>query len=198
MNTLIASYPYRYKDFIYMAGRNCYGHEVFEGIMQDKNIFIKKLIENRHESVLEHINISVFIKGCSRSFMAQITRHRMASYSIKSQHYVKHKNFEYKKLESPIMEGEYIELMKNIDNFYCKAIEQGMPHYIAREVLPNACLTNIYMTANLREWRHILKLRCPTTNTPEIRAWSLDLLKQFYALMPEIFFDIKKEFLEAR
>jgi len=134
--------------------------------------------------------------GVSRSLMSQLTRHRMASYSIKSQHYVKHKNFSYKMLESPLCRERYEGLMKSINDAYMDMLIEGVPHHIAREVLPNSCLTNIFMTANVREWRHIISLRITDNNTPEIIQMASEVLRQMNDRMPECFSDLYSSHLE--
>lgn len=212
MKITIEHYPKEYLEIIYTAGRNCYGTRDAAKIInldttnpkanwQKLEKFTSMLVNKGHESVLEHICISIYAKDVSRSFLAQITRHRLVSYSVKSQHYVKHNDFEYKELEDygGQVENmiEYYGLMQRIDDFYKQLIDTGVPNYIAREVLPNACLTDIYMTANAREWRHIIRMRIGKENTPEIQSFSKILLRELYMLMPELFKDLRDEFMEA-
>jgi thymidylate synthase (FAD) len=193
MDIEIIQYPKEYLDILYLAGRNCYGLECLDESMtyENKKAFVQRLIKNQHESVLEHININLYCKDMSRSFMAQITRHRLVSYSIKSQHFCKHENFKFKMLESDIMTNEYLDLMKKINEYYMAAIKNGMPKYIAREVLPNSTYTNIFMTTNVRQWRNIIKQRSTLNNTPEIILWSKTILDLFIKSMPELFEDLK-------
>jgi len=212
MNITIEHYPTAYLEIIYTAGRNCYGTRDAGKIVQTVEFdhkqqaklekFTSMLISKGHFSVLEHICISVYAKDVSRSFLAQLTRHRLVSYSVKSQHYVKHNDFKYKELEDygdePLLsESIFKDLMERIAKIYDGLIEYGVPHYIAREVLPNACLTDMYMTANSREWRHIIKMRIGKENTPEIRQFARTLLRELYMLMPEIFEDLRDEYFEA-
>lgn len=194
MDINILQYTQDWKDLIYLAGRGCYGleHLSFE-TLKKKEFFIKKLIENGHESVLEHCYISIQIIGCSRSFMAQLTRHRLAAYSIKSQHFLNHSDFKYKELEFDNEEVQvlYQDVMEIIRIYYEKFVNHyKVPVYIAREILPNACLTNIVMTANLREWRYIIKLRYSEDNTPEMQFFANNILEQFRIIFPEVFFDL--------
>lgn len=183
-----------YLNVLYLAGRGCYGlEETSLQITQEKIDFIKKLISNKHESVLEHGIISIQIIGCSRSFMAQITRHRLVSYSVKSQHYVNHTDFEVKDIESDIEEVQilYKDLMQIIRNRYKQLVnEYNVPIHVAREILPNACLTNIFMTANFREWRYIIKLRQTSNNTIEMKIFANRLLSIFKKFVPGIFDDL--------
>lgn len=185
------------KDFVnilYLAGRGCFGlEEIDETLISSKRDFIKKLITNGHESVLEHGIISIFIIGCSRSFMSQITRHRLVSFSIKSQHYVNHTNFKFKELETDITEAQviYKDCMRVIGNRYKQMVNEfNVPIHIAREILPNACLTNIFMTANFREWRHIIKLRNTFGNTQEMHTFANKIRNLFRNAVPYIFDDL--------
>lgn len=180
-----------YIDVLYLAGRGCYGLEYLSNeSMTEKRNFVRKIIENQHESVLEHVHISILINGCSRSFMAQITRHRLVSFSIKSQHYVEHDNFKHKILETehPKVKEIFDKLMFRINNDYKRMVHTfQVPIHVAREILPNACLTNIFMTANLREWRYIIKLRQTNKNTIEMKKFSVKIKYLFRDLMPEVF-----------
>ena len=191
MDINIMSYTKDYVNVLYLAGRGCYGLEYLSHeTITEKREFIRKLIVNQHESVLEHGYISILIKGCSRSFMAQITRHRLASFSIKSQHYIKHKNFEYKQIEirKPTVVAKYKNIMALIQQYYNELTDiDNIPIHVAREILPNACLTNIFMTANLREWRYIIKLRQTHHNTFEMKEFAERIRILFRNVMPEVF-----------
>lgn len=198
MDIEIIYYPKEYLNIAYIAAKTCYGKR--KGCIDDdiglKKKLIYELIKKRHLSIFEHIQASIFIKDASRSFLAQITRHRLCAFSVKSQHFLKHKKFRYKPLESDLLKIEYDKLMENIQNFYSKALKVGMPHYIAREVLPNSCYTDIFMSANIREWRHIIKERITHVNTPEIRYFSKELLLLLYGIMPEFVEDLVAEYVK--
>ena len=102
MKITIENHPEAYLEMIYTAGRNCYGtRDAGKTITEYRKLakFTEMLVDKGHESVLEHICVSIYLKDVSRSFLAQITRHRLVSYSVKSQHYVKHSDFKYKQLE---------------------------------------------------------------------------------------------------
>lgn len=195
MNIEIINYPKEYKEIIYKAGRNCYGH--IENTTTDDAIlktFIYNIIKNKHESVLEHINITIIIKDIPRSLMEQLTRHRLCSFSIKSTHYVNHINFGYYNLEDTLG-NSYIQLMKRIQNLYQSYIETNkIPKYIAREILPNSCLTNIVMTTNIREYRNILKQRLTNDNIPLMQELMVILIRNLYLICPECFNDLIMEF----
>jgi len=191
MDIEIIDYTKDYVNLLYLAGRGCYGLEYLSNeSMKEKREFIRKIIQNQHESVLEHAIISILINGCSRSFMAQITRHRLASFSIKSQHYVEHDNFKFKDIEfkNPQVVYAYKNLMDEINDIYINFVKAfKVPIHVAREILPNACLTNIFMTANLREWRYIIKLRQTHHNTIEMKEFAERIRIMFRNVMPEVF-----------
>lgn len=202
MENTLEHYPANYLDLIYKAARNCYGCRDACGTDAKKRKLVKYLINHRHESVLEHICISIYSKDVSRSFLTQLTRHRLVSYSVKSQHYVKHSNFKYKDLEDwgkEVPESNrisYHSLMKKIADLYDYFIQNGIPHYIAREILPNACYTDMFITTNAREWRYIIRLRITKNNTPEIQYWAQFILTILYNAMPELFEDLAMEYLD--
>ena len=194
MEINILQYTKDYLDLLYLAGRGCFGLECLSNeSIYEKSKFIKKLVENQHESVLEHGIITLQIIGCSRTFMSKITRHRLASFSIKSTQFVNHQDFSFKPLESENIkaQNDYLYLMDYINKKYKRfIIDYNIPIYIAREILPNACLTNIIMTANFREWRHIIKIRETLKETSEIRNFAVKIKGLFQMLFPEVFFDL--------
>jgi len=201
MEISIEHYPKKYLEMIYKAARNCYGVRDALDTKKQMTKLVKFLIKKGHGSVLEHICVSIYVKDVSRSFLAQLTRHRLVSYSVKSQHFVNHKNFKYKDLEIygdawEDNEEKYERLMKQINKIFINFVKNGIPHYIAREILPNACLTDIYITTNIREWRLIIGLRMTNNNTPEIRDWARTLLLELYNLMPELFEDLYNQITE--
>jgi len=193
MKISIINSPEKWLEILYIAGRNCYGLIEFNKLPSNEELekFLKKIIMFDHGSVLEHVNITVLLEDVSRSLMAQLTRHRHASFCVKSQHYVVHKNFKYKSLEYSGQSLLYDDLMASINRVYEQLLADGVPKYIAREVLPNAALTNIVMTANIRELRHIIKIRITKHNTPEIIKMSELLLDKLIEIMPGAFEDLK-------
>ena len=165
---------YLYK--IWSAARNCY----FKGKLSElDNEFteqkayslIEKLIKMGHNSCLEHVNFTIHISGVSRSYMAQITRHRHVTFHISSQHFQNHKDFLFvmPKFKSKIAKAIFLENIKHCDVAYTSIIELGEPHFIARQVLPNCVSCKIIMTLNLRELRHIIRLRKGPENVPEMQ-----------------------------
>ena len=110
-----------------------------------------------------------------------------------SQHYVNHRDFKVKELESSIEEVQiiYKNLVQTIRNKYNQLVnEYVVPIHIAREILPNSCLTNIFMTTNFREWRHIISLRQTENNTYEMMNFAQKIKIIFRELIPGIFDDL--------
>jgi thymidylate synthase (FAD) len=161
---------------IWVAARNCYYKgkltELEGEYTTDKGyLLLRKLIRLNHNSCLEHINFQISLEGVSRSFMAQITRHRHVTFHISSQHFQDHSDYLYVMPKFINSENKklFINTINIINDTYKKIIENGDKHYIAREVLPNAVSVKIIMTVNLRELRHIIKIREGPENTPEMQ-----------------------------
>lgn len=152
--------------------------------------FIGKLPE-AHQSPLEHVSFTFGIEGVSRAMLAQITRHRIASYSVQSQRYVEMGHFGYV-IPQTIAENdealdEYQHLMCLVRIVYNKLIELGIPNEDARFVLPNACETRMIVTMNARELLHFFSLRCCKRAQWEIRAVADEMLRLCKEVAPEIF-----------
>ena len=181
------------------AGRTCYKSE--DRITEESaEAFVRKLIERGHESVLEHESITVrFV--CDRGISHEIVRHRIASFSQESTRYCNYSNDRFRnnitfikpcfldegtggyklwKQAMFIAEKEYFELL----NLGCTPQE-------ARSVLPNSTKTEIVMTANLREWRHFLKLRTAKAAHPQMRELTVPLLHELQERIPVVFEDIQ-------
>ncbi len=183
------------------AGRTCYKSSL--SITEDSaRKFVRKLTENRHEAMLEHASVTVrFIT--SRAVSHELVRHRMASFAQLSQRYV---NYSREKFGHTIpfvrpanispgtlADELFLKACQSCEDAYFALISEGCPPEDARAVLPNATATEIVVTANLREWRHILSLRAAGTTGkphPDMQALMLPVLSDFRALMPEVFGDI--------
>lgn len=185
------------------AGRTA--HESFERMTPEshKN-FIRMLLRLGHESVLEHAVASFRISGVSRSFTHQLVRHRIASYTQKSQRYVNESNFDYIIPDTIANKGEalkiYDEFMQNCRLVYQNLIKLGIPKEDARFVLPNATKTEIVLTANFRELRHMIKLRGSKEAQWEIRRVFIEILKILKEHAPTVFedFEIEGDFITIR
>ncbi len=177
---------------IELAGRTCY-------LSQDRSQpgseerFIRMLLRHSHLSVLEHAYATFRIKGGSRAFTHQIVRHRIASFSQQSQRYVSEANFDYV-IPDTIKENSaaystYQEVMKAIRKCYGQLQELGIPKEDARFVLPNAVTSEIVISANLREWRHIFSVRCEAHAQWEVRTICIQMLELLQEAVPTVFSD---------
>lgn len=183
--------------FIEQCGRVCYKSE--SRITEDSaEKFVKMLIKRGHHSVLEHVNITVKLIT-NRGVTHELVRHRLASYSQESSRYCSYKgdvtfikpvwcddNWNY---EDDGYEGYYDweRAMLDAEKHYNFLLNNGWRPEQAREVLPNSLKTEIIMTCNLRELRHIFKLRCSKQAHPQIRALFLGLLKDVKNRIPVVF-----------
>ncbi len=174
------------------AGRTSYLSFDKEKIGSERN-FIKFLIKHGHLSVLEHASATFRIKGASRSFTHQFVRHRLASYTQQSQRYVNEENFEYV-IPPSIMQNKnalkiYTEFMANAKKTYSELRKMDIFKEDARFVLPNAVVSEIVITANFREFRHIFKLRCDQKAQWEIREICIKMLEVLKEKAPSVFED---------
>ncbi len=202
------------------AAKLCYAaadiDTVREGLTEEKTAsFVDMLREIGHESPIEHVSFTFGIEGVSRSLLAQITRHRLASYSVQSQRYVKEGHFDF------VLPPE-IEALPEAKEEFLRAMEEDAEHYLrltellqekhyeaflkegiepkearrkaekkaiedARFVLPNACATKLICTMNARSLLNFFTHRCCNRAQWEIRALAIEMLKEVRAVAPHIF-----------
>ncbi len=176
------------------AGRTCYMSFRKQGKDTEK-AFIRMLVKMGHLSVLEHAHATFRISGVSRAFTHQFVRHRLCSYSQQSQRYVNESNFKYVEPESikkkPRAHAIFTNLMDDSKKAYSELQRLGVKNEDARFVLPNAVETQIVVTANLREWRHIVELRGEPGAQWEIRKAAIGILKVLRRHAPTVFGDFK-------
>ncbi len=167
---------------IEQAGRTCYLS--FDNIgANSQTEFIQRLITMGHESPLEHAYATFRIKNCSRAMTHQLVRHRIMSVSQQSQRYVNEDQFGYVVPENlpTEFEPDFHQDMQTIQKMYDKWRQRGLKREDARFVLPNACVSEIVISANFRQWRHIFRLRTSKKAQWEIRNAAtkmLDILKE--------------------
>ena len=159
--------------------------------------FIRNLIDRGHESVIEHVSITVkFV--CDRGVTHEIVRHRLVAYTQESTRYC---NYSKKGMTviNPMFWDEDSEqykkwfgAMRYAEDCYNDLISGGASPQEARSVLPNSLKTEIVCTANLREWRHIMKLRTSVAAHPQMRELMIPLLNDFKRLIPVVFDDMEK------
>jgi thymidylate synthase (FAD) len=157
--------------------------------------FIKMLIKKGHYSVLEHATASFKISGVSRALTHQLVRHRLCSFTQESQRYVNQENFNYIEPVDIKLNDEthkiYIDLMIEIRKNYECLRKLGIKKEDARYVLPNAAESEIIITANFRELRHIIKLRGEKSAQWEIRNLTIKLLEILKEKVPNVFQDME-------
>ena len=198
-NIRLTSDPKDMMKNIESAGRICYKSE--NKITDDSYVdFIKGLIERGHESVLEHSSITVSIV-CDRGVSHELVRHRLASFSQESTRYCNYSNDKFGN-EITVIDPCYWEdkecpgylhwraACESAEHFYFKILHSGGTAQEARAVLPNSLKTEIFITANFREWRHILKLRRDLAAHPQMREIMIPLGDELKELFPPIFSDI--------
>lgn len=143
-----------------------------------------------HESVLEHAVFTFRVKGLSRAALAQLTRHRLANFSVQSQRYVRINGIDLVMPES-IRNSDFYEeagsLLEDVMNLYRRMVDAGIPAEDARYVTPQAVPTSLIMTMNARELRHFFSLRCCNRAQWEIRHLADEMLKLCKQTAPEIF-----------
>ena len=154
---------------------------------------LKAALKSGHESIIENAVYTFEIKGVSRALLAQLSRHRLISLAVQSQRYVNKVAFEYVTPESirdnPNALEQYEWGMKAIQKVYNTMLSWGVDKEDARYILPNACTTNLVLTANARELRHIFALRTCTRAQEEIRELAEKMLKICKEVSPTIFED---------
>ena len=187
-----------------LAGRTCYKSEHL--IRSDSAAkFVGRIVASGHHSVIEHSSLTVrFI--CDRGVTHELVRHRLAAYSQESTRYA---NYSQERFGNQITvirpmfwaedTGEYRawqKAMEQSEAAYLEMLAMGARPQEARAVLPNSLKTDIVMTANLREWRHVIDLRCSKPAHPQIRQIMLPLLDELSRRIPVFFEDLAEKYAE--
>ena len=182
---------------IEFAGRVCYKSE--DKITRESTSrFVRDIVQvKHHESVIEHISVTVrFV--VDRGVSHELVRHRLASFSQESTRYC---NYSKDKFDGQLTfihpfffaGAAYVaweEACLQAERSYLYLLKIGRSPQEARSVLPNSLKTEVVMTANLREWRHIFKLRTAKAAHPQMREVMIPLLIDFRVALPELFDDI--------
>lgn len=145
-----------------------------------------------HESVLEHAVFTFRIEGISRVTLAQLTRHRIASFSVQSQRYVKMDDCRAVMPHSIMTSGfaeEACDWVHKSRELYKRMVDGGIPAEDARYLMPQAMTTTLVMTMNARELRHFFALRCCNRAQWEIRRLTDEMLKLCMKTAPTLFSD---------
>ena len=190
------------EETIALAAKLCYSKSTISDLKEkisqkDQSDFIRKLMDMGHESVLEHVSFTFGVEGVSRVLLAQLTRHRIASFSVQSQRYVSYENgFGYIIPDSITALGEesvnrFREQMNTLEKWYTewqKLLAKGeKSNEDARFVLPNACETRIILTMNVRELRHFFSLRMCSRAQWEIRKMAEEMFRLCFETAPSLF-----------
>lgn len=220
MNVELLQYNPDCEKIVAAAAKLCYSSSEIDGILngldKEKTVaFIDRLMSMGHESPIEHISFTFGIEGVSRSLLAQFTRHRIASYSVKSQRYVNEGKFEYitppeiasdpeaKKLFEEAMADDLKKYNEISDilfkKHYDKMISDGISEKKAknaaekkaiedaRYILPNACETKMIATFNARSLLNFFNHRCCERAQWEIREMACRMLVLVKEAAPTIF-----------
>lgn len=180
---------------IELAGRVCYKSEA--KITSDSAAgFVRRILENGHESVLEHEKLTARIV-CDRGVSHEIVRHRIASYSQESTRYCNYAQEKFGReltfirpcfwQEEPEKYQIWQETMAEIERNYFRLLDLGAAPQEARSILPNSLKTELAVTMNLREWRHFFRLRTDAASHPQMRETACALLEDFRARVPILF-----------
>ena len=219
-NVILLAYTPDPERTVAAAAKLCYSssgiNQLNDSLTDEKAAsFVEMLSEIGHESPIEHASFTFGIEGVSRSLLAQITRHRMASFSVISQRYVREGSFEYvtppeiaaepeaKKIYDEIMaedQERYDRLAailkeKHIKTFMAEGKDEKTAARLAekkaiedaRFVLPNACETQMVMTMNARSLMNFFKVRCCRRAQWEIQDVANQMLALVSAVAPNIF-----------
>ena len=175
------------------ACRTCYRSE---GLITDTSY--KKLLTNclnrGHESVLEHEKITIRMI-CDIGVYKDLTRHRFGSFSIESTRYCNYGKDKFDNelkfikpcnIEPGQIYAFWMNEMQNIEHTYQEMSRRGCTPDQMRLILPHSTAAEVTMTANIREWRHILDLRTKQMTHPAIRQLLIPLLLYFKQEMPEL------------
>lgn len=190
------------QDVIERACRTCYLSFHRYDPPKSTEELIKKVIKKGHHSVLEHAFATFRIKGGSRVFTHEMVRHRLISPSQESQRYVEYgklkegatKEFEFvipPSVENSNFVDEFKRTAHETEKFYQEMVKDGIPKEDARYILPNATVSEIVISANFREFRHIFEVRCNPKAHWEIRFACLEMLKILKTKAPFVFWDFE-------
>jgi len=193
------------------AGRTCYQSEHGEITMETAAKFVRMLIKLGHHSVLEHSSLVVQFNNCSRGFTHELVRHRIASFSQESTRYVDYskdkkdevdlEQFQLQCIAPPhrdpylkinLGDGRELslaEMFSEVELFYRALRQAGWASEDARQILPIGLKSQIVISANLREWRHIFFMRTSKFAHWEIRRVMGNLLETVQGIVPAMFDD---------
>ncbi len=188
MFVTLLSYTPNPEQVVARAAHICYSDESLTGDAAE--VLVEKLIASHHESPFEHVTFTFEIHGISRACLAQLTRHRIASYSVRSQRHTNCDEFDYvvpKSIEDDSKAVDvFYDAMLSARNSYRK-LASVVKLEDARYVLPNACTTDLVLTMNVRSLWNFFHQRCCNKAQLEIRELANEMLKWCYLTSPLLF-----------
>lgn len=220
MKVELLQYTPEPEKLIAAAAKLCYSSAGIDGILDGLDAektakFLERLASMGHESPMEHVSFTFGIEGVSRSLLAQLTRHRIASYSVKSQRYVKEGQFayvipheiasipeakeeferamaedvaSYNRLTDILFEKHFANLKASgMEEKKAKSAAEKKAIEDARYVLPNACETSLIVTMNARSLMNFFHHRCCERAQWEIREMATEMLRLVRAVAPTLF-----------
>ncbi|MBQ4608550.1 MAG: FAD-dependent thymidylate synthase [Clostridia bacterium] len=192
-------------EVVALGARLCYAQADLETLRErvetsDQKKYIAGVMERGHLSVTEHASFTFAVEGVSRALLAQLTRHRIASFSVQSQRYVSMADgFDFVVPPSisalgEAEEAEFIRQMETMHRWYTEWQDKlggakEKSNEDARFVLPNACATRLLVTMNARELMHFFELRCCNRAQWEIREMAWQMLCECRRAAPALFAD---------
>ena len=202
MKVVLVRHTLNPEEVVALGARLCYSKARVDNLLErveakDQTDFVHKIMSMGHDSVLEHASFTFGIEGVSRTLLAQITRHRLASFSVQSQRYVSYEQgFGY--IVPPRIEAlgeeavaEFERQMDQMHRWYTQWQEKlgtgEGGNEDARFVLPGACETRMMVTMNVRELRHFFSLRMCSRAQWEIRALANEMHRLCMEIAPALF-----------
>lgn len=194
--------PISYQDLlstVEIAGRTCYKSEdkITDGSAEK---FVRNILKRGHEAVIEHASLTVRF-ACDRGVSHEIVRHRLAAYCQESTRYCNYSKDGFggeitviKPMSFDCSDSPYRiwkRSCENAETAYFDLLNEGCTPQEARSVLPNSTKTEVVMTANMREWRHFLRLRTAPAAHPDMREVAKMLLTEMQTRYPAFFEDFE-------
>ena len=211
MKAELVAYTPNPEETIEKAARICYNSQC--GDYEKRKKFLSGLIKSGHTSTIEHASATFKFSEVSRALTHELVRHRLFSFSQRSQRYCNEDGFGYvvpdtikeklktKSVENPLVdsvsvtyESVFKNFMQKAKDLYNEMVAAGVPKEDARYILPNACHTEIFVSGNFREWRHFLELRLSPRAQWEIRELAHLVLNELYKVAPIVFQDLKDKY----
>ncbi len=203
LKVILLRYTPEPDEVVALGARLCYAQADIESLKNrvetsDQRGYIERIMERGHLSVTEHATFTFAVEGVSRALLAQLTRHRIASFSVQSQRYVSMaEGFDYviPPAISALGEQEEAEFIRQMDTMHAwyrqwqeKLGKKGeASNEDARFVLPNAAATRLVVTMNARELMHFFELRCCNRAQWEIREMAWQMLAECRKAAPTLF-----------